>query len=140
MGTLATVLGSPPARLKISGMTVQYTDMIRLAETLNAWGTPDFNNILKKEIEQLDAGQLPLQQGLTTGSYAIDGKLNAMIIGVSEEAGFIRVKAGIFYSGIIAGCSCADDPTPVNEESEYCVVQLDIDKQTADTTIALLAE
>ena len=115
-------------------------DMIRLTKTLNAWGTPDFKDILKKEIEQMDAGQLPLQQGLSTGSYAIGDKLNAMIIGVSEGAGFIRVKAGIFYSGIIAGCSCADDPTPVNEESEYCVVQLDINKLTAETTIALLAE
>ncbi len=121
-------------------MTIQYIEMIRLTKTLNAWGTPDLKDILKKEIEQLDAGQLPLQQGLSTGSYAIDGKLNAMIIGVFEEAGFIRVKAGIFYSGIIAGCSCADDPTPINEESEYCVVQLDINKQTAETTIALLAE
>ena len=121
-------------------MTVQYIEMIRLTKTLNAWGTPDFKDILKKEIEQMDAGQLPLQQGLSTGSYAIGDKLNAMIIGVSEGAGFIRVKAGIFYSGIIAGCSCADDPTPVNEESEYCVVQLDINKLTAETTIALLAE
>ena len=126
--------------MKISGMTVQYIEMIRLTKTLNAWGTPDFKDILKKEIDQMDAGQLPLQQGLSTGSYALDGKFNVMIIRVSEEAGIIRVKAGIFYSGIIAGCSCADDPTPVNEESEYCVVQLDIDKQTADTTIALLAE
>ena len=121
-------------------MTVQYIEMIRLTNTLNAWGTPDFKDILKKEIEQMDAEQLPLQQGLSTGSYALDGKFNVMIIRVSEEAGIIRVKAGIFYSGIIAGCNCADDPTPVNEESEYCVVQLDIDKQTADTTIALLAE
>jgi hypothetical protein len=121
-------------------MTVQDIEMIRLTETLNAWGTPDFKDILKKEIERMDAGRLPLQQGLSTGSYAIDDKFNVMIIGVSEAAGSIRVKAGIFYSGIIAGCSCADDPTPVNEESEYCVVQLDINKQTADTTIALLAE
>ncbi|HLD14150.1 MAG TPA: hypothetical protein VJB18_05475 [Burkholderiales bacterium] len=126
--------------MKISGMTVQYIEMIRLTKTLNAWGTPDFKDILKKEIDQMDAGQLPLQQGLSTGSYAIDGKLNAMIIGVSEGAGFIHVKAGIFYSGIIAGCSCADDPTPANEESEYCVVQLDINKQTAETTVVLLAE
>lgn len=109
-------------------------------KALNAWGTPDFKDILKEEIEKMDAGQLPLQQGLSTGSHALDDKLNAVLIGVSEEAGFIRVKAGIFYSGIIAGCSCADDPTPVNEESEYCVVQLDIDKQTAETTVALLAE
>ena len=114
--------------------------MIQLTETLNAWGTPYFKDVLKKEIEQIDAGQLPLQQGLSTGSYVIDGKFNVMIVGVSEEAGLIRVKAGIFYSAIIAGCSCADDPTPVNEESEYCVVQLDINKQTADTTVALLAE
>ena len=115
-------------------------DMIRLTNALNAWGTPEFEGALKREIEQMDAQSLPLQQGLSAGSYAIDGKLDAMIIGVFEEAGFIRVKAGIFYSGIIAGCSCADDPMPVNEESEYCVVQLDINKQTAETTVVLLAE
>lgn len=114
--------------------------MIRLMKALKAWGTPDFEGVLKGEIERMDAQSLPLQQGLTTGSYALGDKLKAMIIGVSEEAGFIRVKAGIFYSGIVAGCSCADDPTPVNEESEYCVVQLDIDKHTAETTVTLLAE
>ena len=130
----------PHGRLKIRGMTVQDIGMIQLTETLNAWGTPDFKAVLKKEIEQIDAGQLPLQQGLSTGSHVIDGKFNVMIIGVTEDAAIIRVKAGIFYSGIIAGCSCADDPTPVNEESEYCVVQLDINKQTADATVALLVE
>ena len=114
--------------------------MIRLTRALDAWGTPEFEDVLKKEIERLDAGLLPLQQGLTTGSYALDDRLKAMIIGVSEEAGFIRAKAGIFYTGILTGCSCADDPTPVNEESEFCVVQLDIDKSNAETTIALLAE
>jgi hypothetical protein len=114
--------------------------MMRLTKALNAWGTPEFEGILKKEIEQMDARQLPLQQGLTTGSYALDGRHKAMIIGTSEDADVIRVKAGIFYSGIIAGCACADDPTPVNEESEYCVVQLNIDKQTAETTVVLLTE
>ncbi|GAB4510962.1 MAG: hypothetical protein Tsb0026_13500 [Sulfuricaulis sp.] len=126
--------------MNTGGATVQYIEMIRLTKTLSAWGTPDFKDILKKEIEQLGTDQLPLQQALTTGSYALDSKLDAMIIGVSEEAGFIRAKAGIFYAGIIAGCSCADDPTPVNEENEYCVVQLDIDKLTAETTVTLLAE
>ena len=113
--------------------------MIRLTKALDAWGTPDFGDILKKEVAQLGSGQLPLQQGLSTTSYAIDNKLEVMIIGVSEEAGFIRVKAGVFYAGIIAGCSCADDPTPVEEISQYCEVRLDIDK-TAETTVALLTE
>ena len=105
--------------------------MLRLAKAFSVWGTPEFTEILKEEIEQLDADQLPLQQGLSTGSYAFDGKFNVMIISVSEDEGFIRARAGIFYSGIIAGCSCADDPMPVNEMNEYRAVRLDIGKKTA---------
>ena len=114
--------------------------MIRFIDALNAWGTPDFNAILRQEIERLTADQLPLQQGLSTGSHALDNRLRAMIISAADKGNTIRARAGIFYSGIIAGCSCADDPTPVNEENEYCEVQLDIDKATAGTTVVLLAE
>ena len=114
--------------------------MIRLSKALDAWGSPDFQDILKREIEQLDAGQLPLQQGLSTGSHAVDDGLGVMIISVTEGEDIIHARAGIFYKGIIAGCSCADDPTPVDENTEYCVVQLDIDKTTAETTVSLLNE
>lgn len=112
--------------------------MTRLRKALNAWGARDFDVILKKEIEQLDTGQLPLQQGLSAGSYALGDKIEAMIIAAHEEDGVIRAKVGIFYSGILAGCSCADDPTPVEAQPEYCEVQVDIDRQTGETTIALL--
>ena len=113
--------------------------MLRFSRALNAWGTPEFNDILVQEIEQLTIDQLPLQQGLSTGSHALDNKLRAMIISIADEENCIRARAGIFYTGVIAGCSCADDPTAVNEESEYCEVQLDIDKATAGTTVVLLA-
>ena len=112
--------------------------MIRFSKALSAWGTPDFNDILKKEIEQLDVENLPLQHGLSTGSYAMDNNLKVMIISVSERANLIRAKAGIFYSGVIAGCSCADDPTPIDEHNEYCEVHIDINKITAETTVVLL--
>lgn len=36
--------------------------------------------------------------------------------------------------------SCADDPTPVDELTEYCVLQFDIDRTTADASVTLLAE
>jgi hypothetical protein len=114
--------------------------MIQLTKSLNAWGTPDFENILKEEIAQLGAEQLPLQQGLSTSSYALDDKLKVRIISVSGDASLIHAKVGLFYSGIIAGCSCADDPTPVEEQNEYCEVQLDINKLTAETAVALVAE
>jgi hypothetical protein len=113
--------------------------MIRLTRAVVAWGSPDFEDVLKEEIRQLNGGQLPLQQGLSRTSYALHDKFDVRIIGVSDEINVIRAKMGIFYYGIIAGCSCADDPTPINEESEYCEVQLDIEKATGDTTVVLLA-
>lgn len=114
--------------------------MPRLPESLKAWDTPGFRDILKREIEQLDPAELPLQQGLTRSSHVTDRPFQVMILGAHEEDGLLQVKAGIFYAGIIAGCSCADDPTPIDEIEEYCVVQFDIDRRTADTTVTLLEE
>lgn len=82
--------------------------------------------------------ELPLQQGMSTGSHAVDKPVSVMIIHVSDDPDHIHVRAGIFYSAIIAGCSCADDPTPVEEHAEYCEIRLDIDKATAATAISLL--
>ena len=112
--------------------------MIRLTKTLNAWGTPDFENILKVEVEQIPADQLPLQQALSTSSHVTDSQHKVMIITVADKETFIQVTAGIFYSGIIAGCSCADDPTPVDEQNEYCEVHIEINKKTAEATVVLL--
>jgi hypothetical protein len=112
--------------------------MIRLTKALRTWGTHEFTAVLKKEIEAFDAEQLPLQQGLSAGSYALGDKFEAMVISAHEQDGFIRARLGVFYSGIVAGCSCADDPTPVEPQPEYCEVQVDIDRKTAEATIVLL--
>jgi len=112
--------------------------MIQLTESLKAWKTSAFTSVLKEELEGLDVAVLPLQQGLAHSSYALEDKFQVMIIAVSEYSDVIRVKTGIFYSGLIPGCSCADDPTPVTEYSEYCEVSFDINKITADTTVMLL--
>ncbi len=107
---------------------------------LDAWDTPAFREVLQAEIEQLDVRQLPLQQGLSQSSYALDDHIRVVIISVAGEAHVIRATAGIFYAGIIPGCSCADDPSPVHEYAEYCEVRLDIDRQTAETVIRLLCD
>jgi hypothetical protein len=111
--------------------------MVMLRESGRAWGTPEFREVLKREIEGLDASQLPLQQGLSIGSYAMDDRLQATIIGVRERTAGVRVRAGIFYTSLIAGCSCADDPTPVEPQNEYCEVQIDIDTETGEAIIGL---
>jgi len=111
--------------------------MIKLEKSLNAWGTSAFNDVLKKEIEQLDAQCLPLQQGLSYSSYTSGDDFSVMIISVNEDNSFLHVKAGVFYSGVIAGCNCADDPTPVPEQNEYCEIMLDISKTTGQTGVTL---
>lgn len=112
--------------------------MLRLPQVLDAWGTPMFETVLKNALAGMDATHLPLQQGLTRSSYALADKISATLLAMHESAGFIHVKAGIFYTGVIAGCSCADDPTPMDEEAEYCEVRIDIRKNDADTRITLL--
>jgi hypothetical protein len=114
--------------------------MLQLIPALTAWGTPAFEETLKNTIMQMDAALLPLQQSLSQSSYTDGADRSVMIMSITDDAGFIRVKTGIFYTGIIPGCSCADDPTPMNEIAEHCEVQFDIDKITAETTITLLAD
>ena len=114
--------------------------MIRLDKSLRAWGGADFDAILKREIAELDADNFPLQQGLSYSNYVAENPITVMIHRVAEMENVIRIKAGIFYQGIIGGCSCADDPTPIGENNEYCEVQIDIDKASAATAIVLITE
>lgn len=114
--------------------------MVVLKESLRAWGSPAFNDVFKAEVEQLAHAQLPLQQGLSLSSVVSDEPFRLMVISSSEDGGQLRIKAGIFYSGIIAGCSCADDPTPTDVQAEYCDVEFLIDRNTGESAISLLPD
>ncbi|MEJ2478570.1 MAG: hypothetical protein P8Y78_00075 [Acidihalobacter sp.] len=112
--------------------------MFQLSETLHAWQTEDFAPTLRREVRQLGAAQLPLQAGLRNSGYALDEVRDVTLLGVEETPEHIRVRLGIFYAGIIAGCSCADDPTPVEAQDEYCEIRLNIDKSNAAASAELL--
>ncbi len=112
--------------------------MIKLIKALGAWQTPTFNSALKEELEHLSGNLLPLQQGLSHASYAKEDDFSVMIISVSDDSETIHVKAGIHFKGIVAGCNCSDDPTPPDETNEYCEVQFDIDKISAETVVKLV--
>lgn len=114
--------------------------MIRFTQPLPVYADSNFEAILKNEIEQLDARLLPLQQGLSAGGYALYDTFNVMIISVTDHANHLHVKAGIFYHGVIAGCSCADDPSPTDVTTEYCEVLFEIDRLTGEATVALVEE
>ena len=110
-----------------------------LTLSLQAWGTETFNDVFKKEICALNVNTLPLQQALSSSSYANADNISISILKIEDDADSIFVKSGLFYTGTIAGCNCADDPTPVDEINEYCEVIFSINKKTAETTVSLIS-
>ena len=81
---------------------------------------------------------LPLQQALSHGNFANTDNLDIMILSITDDKSTIQAKVGIFFTSIISGCQCSDDPTPINEENEYCELMLNINKNTSTSTITLL--
>jgi len=112
--------------------------MIELILSSKAWNATAFPDVLKREIAALDMGSLPLQQGLRYSSVALADNLSVSILKTTENENSIYANAGLFYNGIIPGCSCADDPTPVDESNEYCEILICINKTTAESTITLI--
>ena len=109
--------------------------MPQLPASLAAWGTEAFADTLCDEVRRLGASQLPLQDGLRHGSYALDEIQGAMLLRAEETPETIQAAVGVFYAGIIAGCNCADDPTPVEAQEEYCEIYLTIDRTNAAADI-----
>lgn len=109
---------------------------MRLSRSLQAWGKPDFNATLKAELERHGTGYLPVMQG--AGSHVLEQTPSVMVIGASEDETSISARVGVFFSSILLGCACTDDPTPASETNEYCEVRLTIDKTTGDTDVSLL--
>lgn len=112
--------------------------MIKLEKSLEAWNTPEFEAVFKAEVRNLDVGLLPLQAALSRSSHVSETAIDPLVLLTSETNAVIRIKTGIVYAGIIAGSCCADDPTPVCEQTEYCVLLFDINKNTAEVSITLL--
>ncbi|MDO8958488.1 MAG: hypothetical protein Q7U85_02010 [Rhodocyclaceae bacterium] len=109
---------------------------LKLHASLHSWGTPDFAATLKRELAD-HAAALPLQQALTTTSAVADDAIEVVFLDATADGNCIHAKVGIFCGGILAGCSCADDPTPIEPQTEYCEMLLVIDKATAETIIRL---
>ncbi len=98
----------------------------------------EFDQFLILELSQRGLGGLPLQQGLSQSSVALDDELSVVILGKHQDSTHIHVKVALFYTGIIAGCNCADDPSPADVQQEHCEIMASISKQTGDIETRLL--
>ncbi len=115
--------------------------MINFSNLLRAWNTQDdFKRVLNMELQQLDRSQLPLQQGLAVSSRVADSDISFMLLKAEETEQALFLTILVFYSGIVVGDCCADDPTPVCEQPEQCTLRLTIHKPDGEANVTLLAE
>jgi hypothetical protein len=109
---------------------------LHLPAALAAWGSPDFQSTLKRELES-HADALPLQQGVAMGGVADASNLAVSVFSAREDEQAIRVEVGVFFTEIVAGCNCGDDPMDLHA---YCVMRVSIDKASARAAVIVLAD
>ena len=117
-------------------------NLLHLPKTLLAWDTPEFRTVLQREFGQLGSKYPPLQtalqQALQHSSIALHDEIQVILLTSSADQDSIQVQAGIFYSGLIAGCNCADDPSSAEDKkNEYCEIRLKIERFDARCQIQL---
>ncbi|KVW94689.1 hypothetical protein [Thiobacillus denitrificans] len=103
--------------------------MFKLPKALSAWNTDAFEQTLKIEIRNLGIDSLPLSHGLDMGGYVDNGHITIMVLRAVDVGVAIQCKVGIFFTEIVPCCGCPIEPM---ERDAYCVMQVRIDKSTAD--------
>jgi hypothetical protein len=111
--------------------------MVALSRSLNSWGSDAFSQTLKRELEGLESGVLPLDKGSQRGGAIDDSNISVTVINVSDNEHFILAKVGVFFHEVSAGGACSDDPML---ENAYCVLLASIDKATADALFTVVYE
>ncbi len=109
--------------------------MLQLQQSRQHWTSDQFAQVFKAELAAQDSTSLPLQQNLSYSSNVSDEPVSAVILKRSESDDCYIVDACIFFSGIIAGCSCADDPTPLDLHNESCELTFYIDRHNGQTRV-----
>ncbi len=117
--------------------------LVTLPRSVSAWNSParspTFRATLIGEIESLGAEhpalQPLLQAGLTQTSAVATAPLAVQLLSRREQGGRILAHLGLFYAGIIAGCSCADDPSPTDSLTEHCEVLLELSLATGEARL-----
>lgn len=112
--------------------------MIDLSAILAAWPTPAREATLKRALESLDAACLPLQQALTRGSQVSAEPHQVMILKTAESEDGWQARVGVFFTSLIGGCQCADDPTPLEPLPEYAQIEVTIQRETGMACLRLL--
>lgn len=103
--------------------------MLKLRGALQKYRSGSFGKVLKRELESLPNGSLPLEKCTSRCGIVDDSHISVTVINTRQYESCIQAKIGVFFTEIVAGCVCGDDPTP---ENAYCEMLIRIDQATGE--------
>ena len=101
-------------------------ESIRLRHCLEAEDAERFKQRLAAALNALPGGSLPLHAGCEQGGLVDDSNISASVLSVEQDKDRFLASVGIFFTEIVGGCNCSDDPLEVNA---YCVLEVAISRR-----------
>jgi hypothetical protein len=71
--------------------------MLVLTKSLDAFGSEDFNKVLKLELSTFKPSELPLHLATTQGGLVAENKISVSILNSSDSVEYVEVKLAIFF-------------------------------------------
>lgn len=105
-----------------------------LPKTLAAWPDGELVTILNEELAAADPAWLAPERLLARGSHVVS-RPRFIILGSQADDKRVTLHLGVFFQSVIAGCACADDPTPEDRIEEYGELRLTLDRHDAHAEI-----
>lgn len=88
-------------------------------------------------LQGLPPGTLPLQAGCTQGGLVDDHDVATTVLAVEQSSDRVVTRVGVFFTELVGGCNCHDDPLAVNA---YCMLQVTLDRASGVARIRAAAD
>lgn len=105
--------------------------------TLHDWPHNAGVAAIKADLEAMHPDRLPLHLATTQGGVVEPRGLTASVLRVSRDGDRLHARAGVFFTEVVGGCNCHDDPIRANG---YCVLGIDLDAVSGTVHFELLAD
>jgi hypothetical protein len=109
---------------------------VQLPQCLGLTDADEFKRTLAGALRALPPGTLPLQAGCFQGGWADDRDIAVTVLSASQAPDRITARVGVFFTELVGGCNCHDDPLEANG---YCVLAVAIDRHSGAATIRVAA-
>ncbi|HIB28239.1 MAG TPA: hypothetical protein EYO47_03070 [Candidatus Thioglobus sp.] len=101
-------------------------------QALDSWDTDDFARVFKQTFNALSLKDLPLMDCCTHSGVIDEASIESTILTSSATQKTISLKIGVFFSEILSGCACSDDPSQAMIlENSYCELLVEINRSDA---------